>query len=86
MNKTITAIGLIIIILLFCIVGFFETYYTRKGEVVRVEDTLVTVEDKTARWWSFYGEGYKVGDKVTLVMNSMHTDVVTDDEVVKVRG
>lgn len=86
MNKTITAIGLITIILLFCVVGLLETYYTRKGEVVKVEDTIVTVEDKTERWWSFYGDGYKVGDKVTLVMDSMHTDITTDDKIVKVRG
>lgn len=86
MSKTVTAIGLIIIILLFCVAGLFETYYTREGEVVKVEDTIITVEDKTERWWSFEGEGYKVGDKVTLVMDSMHTDITTDDKVVKVRG
>jgi hypothetical protein len=86
MNKVITAISLITIILLLCVAGLFETYYTREGEVVKVEGTLVTVEDKTERWWSFYGDGYKVGEKVTLVMNSMHTDITTDDEVIKVRG
>lgn len=85
MNKVITAIGLIIIILLFSVVGLFETYYTREGEVVKVEDTVITVEDKTERRWSFYGDGYKIGDKVTLVMDSMHTDITTDDKVVKVR-
>ena len=86
MNKTITIIALTIVVLLFCVAGLFEIYYTREGEVIKVEDTLVTVEDKTERWWSFEGDGYKVGDKVTLVMDTMHTDITTDDEIIKVRG
>ena len=80
MNKTIIAISVIIIILLLCVASLFETYYTRKAEVIKIENTLITVEDKPGNWWSFYGEGFEIGDKVTLIMTTK------DNQIIRVRN
>ena len=52
-------------------------------EIDRATDTL-TVEDSIGHLWSVQGvEDYMLGDLVGMVMDSMGTDLVYDDEVVK---
>lgn len=55
-------------------------------EVIAVDGTEVTVEDSLGFVWRFEGEGYAVGDIVTLVMSPNGTDnTFSDDIVIKVK-
>ena len=75
----------VIVILLISVCYTLESQYTREAEVVNVDCIEVTVEDSQGFEWSFYGEGYQVGQMVTLKMNDNHTDSVTDDIIIDVK-
>lgn len=61
-------------------------YERNDCEVIGVDGTEVTVEDSLGFVWRFEGEGYIVGDIVTLVMSPNGTDnTFSDDKIVKVK-
>lgn len=80
-------IGLIALILISGIVGYYETHYTREARVIDLEsDSVVVVEDTTGNVWAFEGEGFTVGDEVKMTMATHGTDSnIVDDEIVNVR-
>lgn len=86
MRKTIVGFILMTVILFIapCITGYIETHYTRKAKVTEVTGETIIVEDTTNNVWSFEGEGFMVGDKITLKMDNSCTDCIYDDVVVKV--
>ena len=62
--------------------------YPTAGVVTDVNyvDDTVTVELQNGNLYAFYGtEDWEEGDIAALLMNSMNTDDVTDDEIVRVR-
>lgn len=70
-------------------VGIYESTYTRNAEVTKVlNESLVTFTDDTGNDWDYYfedGTDLEVGNKVELVMNTMHTDNnIYDDEIKKI--
>lgn len=67
-----------------CITGYIETHYTREAEVIEVTGETIVVEDTTNNVWSFEGDGFTVGDKITLKMDNSCTDCIYDDVIVKV--
>ena len=75
----------VIVILLISVCYTLESQYTREAEVVSVDCIEVTVEDSQGFEWSFCGEGYQVGQIVTLKMNDNHTDIITDDIIIDVK-
>ena len=86
MKKTIVGFILMTTILIIApsITGYIETHYTREAKVTEVTGENVIVEDTTNNVWSFEGEGFTVGDKVTLKMDNSCTDFIYDDVIVKV--
>ena len=86
MKKTIVGFILMTTILIIArsITGYIETHYTREAEVTEVTGKNVIVEDTTNNVWSFKGEDFTVGDKVTLEMDNSCTDSIYDDVIVKV--
>lgn len=84
-----TAIALVCVLLFFLLVGrvgWWETHYNRDGKVVSVVGQCVTVEDKTGREWQFYGDGYRVGDDVRMLMFNNGTEsIISDDEIIDVK-
>ena len=64
-----------------------ECHYAIKAKVVSINsyDESVTVVDEDGEIWTFYGDGYKLGEKITLEMDSKGTNSIYDDEVVDVR-
>jgi hypothetical protein len=61
-------------------------YERNDCEVIAVDGTEVTVEDSLGFVWRFEGEGYAVGDIVTLVMSPNGIDnTSSDDRIVKVK-
>ena len=70
-------------------VGIYESTYTRNAEVTKIlNESLVTFTDDTGTEWDYYfedGTDLEVGNKVELVMNTMHTDNnIYDDKIKKV--
>jgi hypothetical protein len=64
-----------------------ECYYVREVEVVSFDSRIdnVTTVDTEGNIWCFYGEGYRIGDDLSLMMDSKGTSTILDDEVVKVK-
>ena len=76
---------IIIMVILFISVCYtLESHYTREAKVTTVNCIEVTVEDNQGFEWSFCGEGYQVGQMVTLKMSDNHTDIITDDIIIDV--
>lgn len=74
------------VLFFFCAVGLAGTAehnYTRKDcEVVSVQGSHVTVEDKCGYLWSFDDYGYEVGDTVTLKMHTNFTHGTINDDYI----
>ena len=84
-KKIISFISLFIVIVCFCFCSYAETHYTRKATVVNVNCGLVTVEDESGNLWDFEQDGFNVGDKVKLTMDTNHTDSnIFDDKIVNI--
>jgi hypothetical protein len=67
-------------------VSVLGCYERNDCEVIGVRGTEVTVRDSLGFVWKFKGEGYTVGDIVTLVMSPNGTDsTFSDDKVIKVK-
>lgn len=82
--KTIAA--LLLVTICFCFCSYAETHYTRKGIVVEIKDNLVTVEDECGYLWDFEDDGYCIGDRVKLIMDTNHTDSdIFDDKIIDVK-
>ena len=64
-----------------------RNHYAIKAEVVSFSsyNDNVTVVDTDGNEWCFYGKGYRIGDELTLEMDSKGTKDITDDMVVDVR-
>lgn len=63
-----------------------KNLYPTAMEVVSIENDLVTVQTSTGIAYQFYGaEDLAEGDLVALIMDSKGTDIVYDDEIVKVQ-
>ena len=71
-----------IIIITIILMAMVQTYYTRKVTVVKIKDNIVTVEDKVGEYWKFEGEGYRVGEHITLIMNTNGTENYTGDDTI----
>lgn len=67
------------------LMGMIESTYTRDVVVTKVDCIEVTVQDKQGHHWSFYGDDYTVGQKITVVMNDQHTSSIYDDTIINVK-
>ena len=83
------------LLIVVCVIGLIgllvgiETTYTRKGQVVYVEDNNVTVEDESGFLWELETDELQKGQMVVLKMNDNNTDgIITDDIIVdyKING
>ena len=75
--------GAFIILVSFC--GYIETHYTRQATVIEVNGDVITVEDNCGYIWDFEGDGFTVGDNVSMKMYNNTTDnIIKDDEIINV--
>ena len=66
--------------------GYIDTHYTREATVVKINEDEIVVEDSIQHHWSFYGEDYKIGDKIKMTMFNNYTDSnIYDDKIIKVK-
>lgn len=71
-----------LLLVLFIMACYHETHYTRNGCVVGVSDGVVTVKDNSSNLWEFNGNGYEVGQNVSLYMYTNHTNDIIEDDVI----
>ena len=85
--KKIRIIVIAMVILMLCgWCSHYEHHYTCKAVVTNVECIEVTVKDNSGHYWTFMGNGYKKGDKLTLVMSdNMTSNNIYDDMIKEVR-
>jgi len=65
-----------------------DRFYPVSGTVVILDENsdIVHFQDNSGRLWNFYGvEDWQIGDSIAAIMDSMDSDEVKDDRVVKVR-
>lgn len=72
-----TVLTIIIGMMLGC--DYIENHYTLDVEVVDVQDNTITVETEKGRHYQYVGNSVKVGDSITVVMYTNHTNSRTDD-------
>ena len=85
-NTMIVVLATILFVVAIWGMSIIGCYERESCVVVGVDDTEVTVRDTLGFVWRFEGEGYAVGDIVTLVMSPNGTDnTFSDDRVVKVK-
>ena len=89
MTRVINALRAIAIVIVFAIlvaiVGYVECHYTQDATITALEeDDEVVFVDARGEEWSFFGEGYEVGQKVKVTFYTNHTDRDIYDDVVSI--
>ena len=87
MTRVINALRVIAIVIVFAIliaiVGYVECHYTQDATITALEeDGEVVLVDARGEEWSFFGDGYEVGQKVKVTFYTNHTDGYIYDDVV----
>lgn len=73
--------------ILIAIAGFVECHYTQDATITALEeDGEVVFVDARGEEWSFFGEGYEVGQEIKVTFYTNHTDsYIYDDTIYIVR-
>lgn len=82
--NTLKAIAIVTVFTtLFAIASFVECHYTEDATITSLEkDGEVVFVDARGEEWSFFGEGYEVGQEVRVTFYTNHTDRDIYDDVV----
>ena len=62
-----------------------QRQYEVEAVVIKVEDNIITVIDTTGNEREFVGEGFEIGDRITITLQDYNTRTPTDDEIVGAR-
>ena len=87
MTRVINALRVIAIVIVFAIlvaiVGYVECHYTQDATITALEENdEVVFVDARGEEWSFFGEGYEVGQEIKVTFYTNHTDGYIYDDVV----
>ena len=87
MTRVINALRVITIVIVFAIlvaiVGYVECHYTQDATITALEeDGEVVLVDARGEEWSFFKDGYEVGQKVKVTFYTNYTDGYIYDDVV----
>lgn len=91
MNKKVLEIlkGIVVTVVIFgsfALVSYVEGHDSRNAKVTDIKGSEIIVVDETDNVWSFYGDGYEVGQNVKLIVDNNHTyNKLSDDEIIKVK-
>lgn len=83
--KKVRIINICLTILMLILVILGSLYKVEKAEVVDVKGDNVIFITKDGNEWEFYGDGYKIGDKVKVYFNCKGTEKRSDDIVLNVK-
>lgn len=82
MKKIIIAIAIIGILLG---MNYYEHHYNKEVSVIAIHNQEVIVKDKQGCVWSFYGDGYEVGQELKATFFDNTTTQINDDEIIKIK-
>lgn len=90
MKKTLIAVVItmatILILTTTGVIKQTQRQYEAEAVVIKAEDNgVVTVIDTTGNEREFYGEGFEIGDRITITLQDYNTRTPTDDEIVGAR-
>ena len=78
-------INVILVAMVVVSASYVMVHYERPNcKVVEISDGVVTVADKSGNVWEFYGENFRVGERVTLKMHTNYSADFTDDVILDV--
>ena len=82
--NTLKAIAIVIVFAtLLAIASFVECHYTQDATITALEeDDKIVFVDTRGEEWSFFGDGYEVGQEVKVTFYTNHTDGCIYDDVV----
>lgn len=82
--NTLKAIAIVTVFAtLHAIASFVECHYTQDATIIALkEDDEVVFVDARGEEWSFFGEGYEVGQEVRVTFYTNYTDRYIYDDVV----
>ena len=82
--NTLRAIAIVIVFaILITMVSYVECHYTQDATITALEeDSEVVFIDARGEEWSFFGEGYEVGQEGRVTFYTNHTDGCIYDDVV----
>lgn len=78
----------VIALIIACVCGFsfcsvYESTYTRSAVVAQIDNGLISADDESGNTWTFWGDDFFIGEEITLVMDTNHTDSNIYDDIVK---
>jgi len=87
LNAVVGCAVCLLFIVCFVWFSYIESHYTRKGEIVELDECMdiVVIEDTTGNLWECFDdtEKFNVGDKVIVKMFTNYTDdKIEDDEII----
>ena len=87
MTRVINTLRAIAIVTVFAtlvaMVSYVECHYTQDATITALEeDDEVVFVDARGEEWSFFGEGYEVGQEVKVTFYTNHSDRYIYDDVV----
>lgn len=91
MTRVINTLKVLAIVTVFAtliaMAGFVECHYTQDATITALEeDGEVVFVDARGEEWSFFGEGYEVGQEIKVTFYTNHTDsYIYDDTIYIVR-
>lgn len=62
-----------------------QRQYEAEAVVIGADNGVVTVIDATGNEREFYGEGFEIGDRITITLQDYNTRTPTDDEIIGAR-
>lgn len=82
--NTLKAIAIVtVFVTLVAMVSYVECHYTQDATITALEeDDEVVFVDARGEEWSFFGEGYEVGQEVKVTFYTNNTDGYIYDDVV----
>ena len=82
--NTLRAIAIVIVFaILITMVSYVECHYTQDATITALEENdEVVFVDARGEEWSFFGDGYEVGQEVRVTFYTNHTDGCIYDDVV----
>ena len=79
-------ITMIMMIGLFNVLNYIDRHEEKRGVVVNIDDNdCVTVIDGRGEEWQFFGDGFKVGESIIIVMDTQGTPEEYDDTIINTR-
>lgn len=83
---TITIVTIIAVLIFTSAISYTQAtfLYSLCGEVIEIEDEVVTIMDGEGYLWEWEGSNFQINDAVIMTMNSKGTTEIFDDEIINI--